>query len=304
LESTHVLWKPEEEDESQEINWSAVEAAAMRGHTELLRLLRPDPSRDNFEELYQFAADGGTVDVLAKIAPPRDVGAIIRTQAVYFDSRWPVRTSNPIRVLEQVFAAGGRWVESPPEEIASIRRSLLKASDYTFIDLMKLFAQNDYCSPAVLQELGRTPRIRQRMAKVGLLPSAHADGGRFAYDFRRVSGARNVATKFGITTPKDKRPLPRVVTVGRWHPNGTTVRLDRRKLYERVWSEPVDSIAASWGLSGRGLAKACERLGVPVPPRGYWAKIQNGARQSQPSLRDSPGANPAEVVIYVRPKVP
>jgi len=35
----------------------------------------------------------------------------------------------------------------------------------------------------------------------------------------------------------------------------------------RVWSVPVDKLATEWGLSGRGLAKACRRLKIPVPSR-------------------------------------
>ena len=45
----------------------------------------------------------------------------------------------------------------------------------------------------------------------------------------------------------------------------------RRRLYELVWSKSVEKVAVDFGLSGRGLGKLCERHGIPVPPRGYWA---------------------------------
>jgi len=48
-----------------------------------------------------------------------------------------------------------------------VRRSLRKMSDSTFVEVMKIFAIGDYCSPVILHALGRTPAIRERMKKVG-----------------------------------------------------------------------------------------------------------------------------------------
>ncbi|HLG87163.1 MAG TPA: hypothetical protein VKZ79_08190 [Alphaproteobacteria bacterium] len=36
---------------------------------------------------------------------------------------------------------------------------------------------------------------------------------------------------------------------------------------------PIDRVAKEFGITGRGLAKICERLDIPTPPRGYWAKL-------------------------------
>ena len=54
--------------------------------------------------------------------------------------------------------------------------------------------------------------------------------------------------------------------------------LSRRDLYELVWSTPVTKLAEQFGISDRGLAKICERHRVPTPPRGYWAKLEAGAK--------------------------
>jgi hypothetical protein len=43
-----------------------------------------------------------------------------------------------------------------------------------------------------------------------------------------------------------------------------------------VWTEPVTSVAASFDVSDKAIEKRCKRLEVVKPPRGYWAKIQNG----------------------------
>jgi hypothetical protein len=61
-------------------------------------------------------------------------------------------------------------------------------------------------------------------------------------------------------------------------------RLDRNTLYQQVWSRPVQVVAKDYRISGRGLAKACARLRVPVPPRGYWARVRNGHKEKRPPL--------------------
>jgi hypothetical protein len=61
-------------------------------------------------------------------------------------------------------------------------------------------------------------------------------------------------------------------------------RYDRTVLYEQVWSQPVQAVAKSYGISGVRLGKVCRTLQVPVPPRGYWARVQNGYSARRPSL--------------------
>lgn len=77
------------------------------------------------------------------------------------------------------------------------------------------------------------------------------------------------------------------------------LRLERSELFERVWTVPVDTLAKEWGLSGRGLAKACRRLRIPVPPRGYWAKVAAGQRVRRPKLPALPAGQGEKVVIQV-----
>jgi hypothetical protein len=46
-------------------------------------------------------------------------------------------------------------------------------------------------------------------------------------------------------------------------------------------------VAPEFGLSGNGLAKLCRREGIPVPERGYWAKLAHGKRVKKPRLKPS-----------------
>lgn len=63
---------------------------------------------------------------------------------------------------------------------------------------------------------------------------------------------------------------------------GTVLR--REELYDMVWAEPVRTVAQRHQVSDVALAKACRRLGVPLPPRGYWAKIAAGQALKRPPL--------------------
>ena len=58
----------------------------------------------------------------------------------------------------------------------------------------------------------------------------------------------------------------------------------REDLYSAVWSKPMMNLAEEFGISGRGLAKLCEKLRVPVPPRGYWRKFSLGQSIKKTSL--------------------
>jgi hypothetical protein len=56
------------------------------------------------------------------------------------------------------------------------------------------------------------------------------------------------------------------------------VVLEREKLYAEVWSKPMIKLAREYGLSDNGLRKICKKLRIPVPPVGYWAKLQHGKK--------------------------
>ena len=68
---------------------------------------------------------------------------------------------------------------------------------------------------------------------------------------------------------------------------------DRQQLYDEVWTDPVTVVAERYGLSDVGLAKICRKLSIPVPTRGYWAKVKAGKKMRRialPALQQAPGA--------------
>tara|TARA_R110000868_G_scaffold411283_2_gene702784 strand:+ start:65003 stop:66259 length:1257 start_codon:yes stop_codon:yes gene_type:complete len=58
--------------------------------------------------------------------------------------------------------------------------------------------------------------------------------------------------------------------------------MTRRDLYDLVWSKPMTALAGEFDISDRGLAKLCARHHIPVPPRGYWAKVAAGEKPTVP----------------------
>jgi hypothetical protein len=75
------------------------------------------------------------------------------------------------------------------------------------------------------------------------------------------------------------------------------VRLRRQELYEKMWSRPAIALAKEFGISGRGLGKICGRFEIPVPPRGYWAKLAAGKHVNKIPLPTAKSDVPSEVLI-------
>ena len=77
--------------------------------------------------------------------------------------------------------------------------------------------------------------------------------------------------------------------------------LTREELHKLVWSTPIQKLAKQYGLSDRGFSKICQRHLVPVPPRGYWAKIEAGQPAKPTRLRPVKGASLQIVQITTKP---
>jgi hypothetical protein len=76
----------------------------------------------------------------------------------------------------------------------------------------------------------------------------------------------------------------------------------RQELYDLIWSEPMIKVAAQYGISGNGLAKACRKADIPVPERGYWNRVQAGRKVKRPPL---PVAGPNTAIhVTIRPPLP
>jgi hypothetical protein len=81
----------------------------------------------------------------------------------------------------------------------------------------------------------------------------------------------------------------------------TSTVVTREKLYEEVWAEPMVKVAKRYGVSDVALRKVCVKLSVPLPARGYWAKVANGKPTSRPRL---PSVANAPQHVFQRNVVP
>jgi len=293
----------DEDEPDTDEHWrgfTAIAEACLGGHADVLEKLGPDPELDDFDELYLSADDEAVIRLLARFALPTNVGEIIQRRLMWlgFDRLgWGSSEWRVVHVLECLFEVGARWEAGSKDLIVGVRRSLLKASDHTFVEVMKLLARDNHCAPEVLAELGRTPAIRKRMKEVGFLPLPPDHPRR--HEQVRPTRSREVLARFGVELPKPKVRLPSTVWIGHGPGKTRELRMSRKALFERVWSVPVATLAAQWGLSGRGLAKACQGLKIPLPPRGYWQKKKAGHKVRRPPLPRLPDGQAEEVVVYV-----
>lgn len=289
------LDEDEEDDEDRFVGFSAIHEACSRGRVEILEQLGPDPARDDFEDLYHWAGNSAVMEVLARRQLPRDVGSVI----AFYVSWWSFRFDGwSLEKLRTLFRLGARWERTSKDEVARVRQSILKLSDQAFEDVMRILSEDDHCAPEVRADLAKTPSIRKRMREVGFYPPDGPGEARYRrYGPRECS---RILSSFGIQLPKPPaQPLPPHVHIGTRRSSGSRLELSRSDLFERIWSSPMLALSAEWGMSDRGLAKACRRLKIPVPARGYWAKKAAGHRTRRPVLPKLKQGEAEKVIIWL-----
>ena len=73
--------------------------------------------------------------------------------------------------------------------------------------------------------------------------------------------------------------------------------MTRLTLFERVWSGPLTVLAPQFAISDVALKNSCRRFGIPVSPRGYWAKLQAGKPTTKIALPPRAAGMDDEVVV-------
>jgi len=190
-----------------------------------------------------------TATFLLTIQQPKDISSILSAKLWWVATPLPFSSPRGTGVIKAFLACNIRWEESDSRRLGDIRRSLLKLRDYELKTIMSRLKRPDICAPEVCQDLIRTPNMQARLLALGLWK-------------KPISGA-----------PRGKDEVARLLR-----------RYDRTVLYDQVWSRPVSEVSKSHGISGVMLGKVCRKLMVPVSPRGYWARVQNGCKIKKPSL--------------------
>ncbi len=258
------------DEDPEEEHWTAIRGAVYRGNVKALRKFSPNPSRLDFDELYQLARDREVVEFLAGIRQPRDLTQIVRRMSFAAGATWCHRRDWKEPLLA-VLGLGVRWEHAAKDVLAGIRRDLLRASDWDLKDVLRVLGRPEVCSPEIYQELTRTATMQKRLLAMKLIRPPVKPISQAAKRRDEVSSLLR--------------------------------RYDRERLYEEVWAQPVIQAAKSYRVSGVYLARVCRALRVPVPPRGYWARLRSGQTVRRPPLRNLP-KNLAEIEAAGRARSP
>jgi hypothetical protein len=131
-------------------------------------------------------------------------------------------------------------------------------------DILRGAAQNS--EPAIEKDEGSFSVARSSPGKSrvsGGVSSLKRSGGHFERQLRQRQTSTEPPAK-----PKPANPSQPALPVS----PGLFYRYDRHEIYEKVWKTPMQEVAKEYGLTDFTLRKTCERLWIPAPRRGYWAR--------------------------------
>jgi len=168
--------------EDPECYTSALEEACHSENLDVLKRLKPDPSRDNFSELLRSAAIWGrkaTLQYLLEIgANPNDkpnggssaLDAALRDLSFarlnpygskQLKSRYDV--SSALDCVRELLASGAIWNPEGTYELNSLRRALLECEPDVTIDLLQMFRKHNACPAERVHRLLGTPRVKEHL---------------------------------------------------------------------------------------------------------------------------------------------
>jgi hypothetical protein len=168
--------------EDPECYTSALEEACHSENLDVLKRLKPDPSRDNFSELLHSAAIWGrkaTLQYLLEIgADPNDrpnggssaLNTALRDLSFarlnpygskQLKSRYDV--SRALECVRELLANGAIWNPEGTYEVSSLRRALLECEPDVTIDLLQLFRKHNACPAERVHRLLGTPRVKEHL---------------------------------------------------------------------------------------------------------------------------------------------
>ena len=168
--------------EDPECHTSALEEACHSENLDVLKRLKPDPSRDNFSELLHSAAIWGrkaTLEYLLKTgANPNDkpnggssaLDAALRDLSFarltpyggkLLKSRYDV--SRALDCVRELLANGAVWNPEETYELNSLRRALLECEPDVTIDLLQIFRTHNACPAERVHRLLGTPRVKEHL---------------------------------------------------------------------------------------------------------------------------------------------
>jgi hypothetical protein len=63
--------------------------------------------------------------------------------------------------------------------------------------------------------------------------------------------------------------------------------LDRKSVYEEIWTESAAKVARKYDINYGNFLSTCRENAIPVPPSGYWTKVEMGRPAERTPLPES-----------------
>ena len=168
--------------EDPECYTSGLEEACRSENLDVLKKLKPDPSRDDLTELLGCAANWGRKETLVHLlemgANPNDkanggssaLDTVLRHLSfVGFDAYNSKRlkskydVSRSLDCVSTLLAHGAIWNPEETYELNSLRRTLLECEPDVTIELLQLFHKHNACPAARVHRLLGTPRLKDHL---------------------------------------------------------------------------------------------------------------------------------------------
>ena len=113
------------------------------------------------------------------------------------------------------------------------------------MELIEQLMKHTACTHDTIHDLLRTPAMKKHLTPVA---------------------RKFVLMGFDIRTKEQKaEDQRRENEYRRWTIRQLASRYDREKIYDEIWSEPIQRVAKRYDISDVGLAKVCKKLNIPRP---------------------------------------
>jgi len=272
--------KPDEANKTDpECFTTALKEASYSGNVEALKKLKPDPKLDDLSDLLHCAAVSGRTDAIRYLleigANPNDKpnggSSALDTclwhlnfgsSLLYYSKslRPKYQVSKGLDSARELSAHEAIWNPNDPSAFNDLRRALYGCEPEVTIELLKIFKTYNACSQDRLKELLRKPRMKEHLASQTYW-----------------------LTRLGLKYEEKRSPKEWTCSAD------LLAQYNRAELYEKVWSQPMRTLAQKYGVSDVYLARVCRLLRVPLPGLGYWAKKSAGkATKKRPPLPPLP----------------
>jgi Ankyrin repeats (many copies) len=269
------------DEEDPEYATTALREACYSKDVEVLKKLKPQSDRDDLSELLRCAAmlcRSDSVQYLLELGanpnnkPNGGSSALdsclwhlnVEHAGAFFSKRQKsiYDVGRTLDLLRTLVEHGALWKPDSGSGLSDLRRTLYQCEPTVTVELIRILKKHDSCTEDTIQELFRTPRMRQHLA------SQESKLPRWPNKKEIRNGTKNGKSRW----PSTKRELSPAPT-----PSYALLRkYNRQTLYDEIWAQPMLEVAKKYEISDVGLSKVCRKFGIPVPGRGYWAKKSAG----------------------------